>query len=82
LWILDEPFAALDAGAIERVQSVAQAHLARGGMVVLTTHQDARIEAQSAADINLDRPSLIPSPSPQGEGESRASPLPSGEGRG
>jgi heme exporter protein A len=55
LWILDEPFAALDAGAIDRVRSVAQAHLARGGMVVLTTHQDARIEAQSAVDIDLDR---------------------------
>ena len=55
LWILDEPFAALDAGAIEQVRSVAAAHLARGGMVVLTTHQEARIEAQSATDINLDR---------------------------
>jgi hypothetical protein len=33
----------------------------------------------SAAD---GRPSLIPSPSPQGEGEARASPLRSGEGRG
>ena len=55
LWILDEPFAALDAGAVERVQSAAAAHLARGGMVVLTTHQEARSEAQSATDINLDR---------------------------
>lgn len=55
LWILDEPFAALDADAVERVQSAAGAHLARGGMVVLTTHQEARIAARSAADINLDR---------------------------
>ena len=55
LWILDEPFAALDAGAVERVQLAAAAHLARGGMVVLTTHQEARIEARSATDISLDR---------------------------
>jgi heme exporter protein A len=55
LWILDEPFAALDAGAVEQVQSAAAAHLARGGMVVLTTHQEARIEARSATDISLDR---------------------------
>jgi len=26
-------------------------------MAVLTTHQEARIEAPSATDINLDRPS-------------------------
>ena len=55
LWILDEPFAALDADAVDRVQSAAGAHLARGGMIVLTTHQEARIEARSATDINLDR---------------------------
>jgi len=57
LWILDEPFAALDAAAMRQVQSLVGAHLARGGMAVLTTHQEARIEAPSATDINLDRPS-------------------------
>lgn len=55
LWILDEPFAALDASAVERVRSLVGAHLARGGMVVLTTHQEARIEAPTAIDISLDR---------------------------
>ena len=54
LWILDEPFAALDAAGIDLVQSLAGEHLARGGMVVLTTHQDARIKAPSVTDINLD----------------------------
>jgi len=54
LWILDEPFAALDAAGIDLVQSLASEHLARGGMVVLTTHQDARIKAPSVTDINLD----------------------------
>ena len=53
LWILDEPFAALDAAGIELVLSLAGEHLARGGMVVLTTHQDARIAATSVTDINL-----------------------------
>jgi heme exporter protein A len=55
LWILDEPFAALDVQAVERAQSLAAEHLARGGMVVLTTHQEARIKAPSVTDINLDR---------------------------
>ena len=53
LWILDEPFAALDAAGIALVQSLAGEHLARGGMVVLTTHQEARIETPSVIDINL-----------------------------
>ena len=55
LWILDEPFAALDAAAVERVQSLVGEHLARGGMVVLTTHQEAQIKAPAVTNINLDR---------------------------
>ncbi len=54
LWILDEPFAALDATAVAHVQALAGAHLARGGMIVLTTHQEARIEAPAVTDVNLD----------------------------
>ena len=53
LWILDEPFAALDVAGTELVMSLAGEHLARGGMVVLTTHQDARITAPSVTNINL-----------------------------
>jgi heme exporter protein A len=55
LWILDEPFAALDAAGVGLVQSLVGEHLARGGLAVLTTHQEARIEAPSVTDINLDR---------------------------
>ena len=54
LWILDEPFAALDTAAVDTVRALVEDHLARGGMVMLTTHQEARIRAQSVADINLD----------------------------
>jgi heme exporter protein A len=53
LWILDEPFAALDVEAIDTVQSLVGEHLARGGMAVLTTHQEARIKAPSVTDIDL-----------------------------
>jgi len=56
VWILDKPFAALDAAAVRQVQSLVGAHLARGGMAVLTTHQEARIDAPSVTDINLDGP--------------------------
>ncbi len=40
LWILDEPLAALDQAAVAHVGAILQAHCARGGMLVLTTHQD------------------------------------------
>lgn len=40
LWLLDEPFVALDVDAVGRVAQAVQAHCARGGTTVLTTHQD------------------------------------------
>ncbi len=55
LWVLDEPFAALDSAAISRVQSVVGDHLAQGGMVVMTTHQQVPIPAPVIREINLDQ---------------------------
>lgn len=40
LWILDEPLAALDQSTAAHVGAILRAHCARGGMLVLTTHQD------------------------------------------
>jgi len=53
LWILDEPFAALDAAAVELVRSLAGQHLAGGGMVVITSHQEVGIAAASQSAISL-----------------------------
>lgn len=39
LWILDEPFTALDVKAVDLLSSLVNAHLAGGGMAVLTSHQ-------------------------------------------
>jgi heme exporter protein A len=38
-WILDEPFTALDAVAVEDFAAVITDHLGRGGIAVLTSHQ-------------------------------------------
>jgi len=46
LWILDEPFTALDSGAVKAIRSMLEEHLDRGGMVVLTTHQDVPVDAR------------------------------------
>ena len=39
LWVLDEPFNALDSAATDWLAGLMQAHLQRQGMVVLTSHQ-------------------------------------------
>ncbi|WP_440055669.1 cytochrome c biogenesis heme-transporting ATPase CcmA [Pseudoalteromonas sp. T1lg65] len=40
LWILDEPFTALDKKGVAMLQTQFQSHLANGGAILLTTHQD------------------------------------------
>ena len=39
LWVLDEPFTALDTKAVELLATLITEHLAQGGMAVLTSHQ-------------------------------------------
>lgn len=39
LWLLDEPFVALDAAAVQALQLLLQQHLAQGGAMVFTSHQ-------------------------------------------
>jgi len=39
LWVLDEPFTALDVSAVALLTQLLQDHLALGGMAVLTSHQ-------------------------------------------
>ena len=53
LWLLDEPFSALDVAGVALLRDLIEAHLARGGAVVFTTHQDAGID--SARVVDLDR---------------------------
>jgi len=43
LWLLDEPFAALDADAVRIVEDLVAAHVKRGGIVVYTSHQESRM---------------------------------------
>jgi len=55
VWVLDEPFSALDSAAIANLQSTIARHLANGGMVVMTTHQDVPINAPAVVELNLDQ---------------------------
>lgn len=38
LWILDEPFTALDKSAIRKIEELLDAHAKEGGMAILTSH--------------------------------------------
>ena len=53
LWVLDEPFTALDVKAVEDLQSLIGAHVGRGGSIVLTTHQEVAIAAASSRRLDL-----------------------------
>jgi heme exporter protein A len=53
LWVLDEPFVALDTTAVRVVQTIIADRLAGGGIVVLTTHQDVPITAHARQDLRL-----------------------------
>jgi len=54
LWILDEPFTALDAGAVTQLCGRIDAHLLDGGMLVYTTHQEMALQARSHHCLQLE----------------------------
>jgi heme exporter protein A len=43
LWILDEPFSALDARSVSRLATRLGRHIGGGGMTVFTTHQEVEL---------------------------------------
>jgi heme exporter protein A len=53
LWVLDEPFSALDAAASADLVGTLNQHLGRGGMLVYTTHQDVVLDAWRARVLDL-----------------------------
>ncbi len=53
LWILDEPFVALDIAAVELLQSIIAKHVDNGGMVILTTHQEVPLTSGKIKRLSL-----------------------------
>jgi heme exporter protein A len=51
LWLLDEPFAALDAEGIASLTALLSDHAQTGGAIVFTTHQDAGIAATQTLEL-------------------------------
>ena len=53
IWILDEPFTALDKDAVKQLCGQLDKHLANGGMVVYTTHQDIGLTKGRMLQLSL-----------------------------
>jgi heme exporter protein A len=53
LWVLDEPFAALDAASVGRTEAAVLAHLRSGGMVLFTTHQEVELSGAQVQALEL-----------------------------
>jgi heme exporter protein A len=51
LWLLDEPFTALDSAASKLTQDLISAHAAGGGAIIYTTHQDAGLRATRVIEL-------------------------------
>jgi heme exporter protein A len=51
LWILDEPFNALDTHAVQALQGLIAEHIEQGGLVVLTSHQAVSLPRVKVLDL-------------------------------
>ena len=51
VWLLDEPFTALDGKAAEETRKLLGEHAQRGGSVVYTTHQDAGLRDSRVIEL-------------------------------
>ena len=56
LWILDEPFTAIDKNGVKIIEQLLINHAQNGGMVILTTHQDLSIPVVLYKKLILEKP--------------------------
>ena len=53
LWVLDEPFTSLDRHGIAIVEELMAEHVARGGMLVMTSHHEVSMHRTAVHRLNL-----------------------------
>ena len=53
LWVLDEPFTALDRSGVALVQNLMLQQIAQGGAVIMTSHHDLSLHFPSIQYISL-----------------------------
>jgi len=59
LWILDEPFTALDTDAVDLLLRLIAGHVSDGGILVLTTHQEVPLTAGRVQQLHLGGRTLL-----------------------
>ncbi len=53
LWVLDEPFASLDAAGTAILRATLEGHLRAGGVALLSTHHEVELAAPAARRVEL-----------------------------
>jgi heme exporter protein A len=51
LWVLDEPFVALDVKAVDGLRGLLAEHVAQGGMALLTSHQPVNLQRADGSTL-------------------------------
>ena len=51
LWVLDEPFVALDVKAVDGLRGILAEHVAQGGMVLFTSHQPVTLTSANGTSV-------------------------------
>lgn len=54
IWILDEPFTAIDKAGVKKLEQLMLKHTQNGGAVILTTHQDLSLNSNDFSKIILE----------------------------
>ena len=59
LWILDEPFTALDTYGITMVKELMKEHVQQGGLVILTSHHDFELAPFTVLKLQLSKQEIV-----------------------
>ncbi|NOQ82143.1 MAG: cytochrome c biogenesis heme-transporting ATPase CcmA [Methylophaga sp.] len=59
LWILDEPFTALDSNGIAMMKELMGAHIQQGGLVILTSHHNFELEPFTVLRLQLSKQEFV-----------------------
>ena len=62
VWLLDEPFDALDDDGVRRLNALLSEHAAAGGSTLLTSHQTLTLDNPAPIPLELDAPACAPVP--------------------
>lgn len=60
VWVLDEPFTALDAASVANLAATVADHVRAGGVVIYTTHQEVPVDLPADACLTVDVSAFAP----------------------